>query len=337
MPSVIPASPGNGAGRPDRHDRSQRKRHCAATPQSRGPGGGPVADRCRSALPSRPRGGLDRPSDRDTGNRTAPVSHEAGNGRANCALNQGLRQLARVLSGDLAPRFAPTGSQTRSARRLVPPPICTNIDPVEPLSCELNSHRTERGLRIRFRKPLLTCGAPLRNRTVDLLLTMDLRKVLLPQVGRLASQNTSTDQRPQAPDRPSRAPFATQSATQFDLASARRSLSEHAHAAPRITGSAVGMLRSAIRCSGLPSRATPQHHRGLGRFLVHLRLRCLRHRGLGPGRVRRRGTRTDLAVLTAAGGGEPMWSGCALIRLRSRGLVSGLPRDRPDGTFGVQR
>jgi hypothetical protein len=60
-------------------------------------------------------------------------------------------------------------------------------------------------------------GAPLRNRTVDLLLTMDLRPVLFPQAGRMTSQNTSTDQRPQAPDRPSRAPFATQSATHFDL------------------------------------------------------------------------------------------------------------------------
>ncbi len=46
---------------------------------------------------------------------------------------------------------------------------------------------------------------------------MDLRQVLLLQVGRMTSQNTSTDQRPQAPIRLSRAPFATQSATHFDL------------------------------------------------------------------------------------------------------------------------
>jgi hypothetical protein len=47
---------------------------------------------------------------------------------------------------------------------------------------------------------------------------MDLRRVLLPQAGRLTSKNASTDQRPQALGRLSRARFATQSATQFDLA-----------------------------------------------------------------------------------------------------------------------
>src|ERR1039457_4328301 len=60
-------------------------------------------------------------------------------------------------------------------------------------------------------------GAPLRNRTVDLLLTMNNRQVPSPQVERLTSQNMSTDQRPRAPGRISRAPVATQSATQFDL------------------------------------------------------------------------------------------------------------------------
>src|SRR5258708_2907203 len=46
---------------------------------------------------------------------------------------------------------------------------------------------------------------------------MDLWRAQSPQVWRLTSQDTSTDQRPQAPDMLSRAPFTTQSATQFDL------------------------------------------------------------------------------------------------------------------------
>ena len=66
-------------------------------------------------------------------------------------------------------------------------------------------------------KNLYEMGALLRNRTVDLLLTMDLREVPLPQAGHLIRQNTSTDQRPQAPIRLSRAQFAAQSATHFDL------------------------------------------------------------------------------------------------------------------------
>jgi hypothetical protein len=65
---------------------------------------------------------------------------------------------------------------------------------------------------------LLVCGAPLRKRTVDLLLTMNHRTVPLPLVERLTSQNTSTDQHPQAPYRPPRARFAPQSALHFDLA-----------------------------------------------------------------------------------------------------------------------
>jgi hypothetical protein len=60
-------------------------------------------------------------------------------------------------------------------------------------------------------------GAPLRNRTVDLLLTMNHRRVQLSQVGQLTRQNMSAHQRSPAPDRPSRAQFATRSATQFDL------------------------------------------------------------------------------------------------------------------------
>jgi hypothetical protein len=60
-------------------------------------------------------------------------------------------------------------------------------------------------------------GAPLRNRTVDLLLTMDHCAVLQPQVDRLTCANTSTRWHSQALDEPTRAPFATQSATHFDL------------------------------------------------------------------------------------------------------------------------
>jgi hypothetical protein len=63
-------------------------------------------------------------------------------------------------------------------------------------------------------------GAPLRNRTVDLLLTMDRCAVLPPQVERLTCVNTSTHWHSQAPDEPTRAPFATQSDTHFDLADA---------------------------------------------------------------------------------------------------------------------
>jgi hypothetical protein len=60
-------------------------------------------------------------------------------------------------------------------------------------------------------------GAPLRNRTVDLLLTMYCCAVLQPQVEQLTCENTSTHWHSQAPDKPRRAPFATQSATHFDL------------------------------------------------------------------------------------------------------------------------
>jgi hypothetical protein len=63
---------------------------------------------------------------------------------------------------------------------------------------------------------LLLCGAPLRNRTVDLLLTIDLCCVLSSQLGGLTCVNTSTDRHLHAPDRPSRALFATQSATHID-------------------------------------------------------------------------------------------------------------------------
>jgi hypothetical protein len=61
-------------------------------------------------------------------------------------------------------------------------------------------------------------GAPLRNRTVDLLLTMYRSADAQPQVGLLTCQNTSTHRHRQAPGEPPQAPFATQSATQTDLA-----------------------------------------------------------------------------------------------------------------------
>ena len=61
-------------------------------------------------------------------------------------------------------------------------------------------------------------GATLRNRTVDLLLTMDRCAVLQPQVDSLTCQNASTAQHSRALDQPTQAPFATQSATHFDLA-----------------------------------------------------------------------------------------------------------------------
>jgi hypothetical protein len=77
---------------------------------------------------------------------------------------------------------------------------------------------TGRGPRIGRRKTSLTCGAPLRNRTVDLLLTMYRSAVPQPQVGQLTCADTSTRWHSRAPDEPTRAPFATQSATHFDLA-----------------------------------------------------------------------------------------------------------------------
>jgi hypothetical protein len=70
---------------------------------------------------------------------------------------------------------------------------------------------------VAYSKNLHYLGAPLRNRTVDLLLTMDRYSILDWLVERLIRQNTSADQHPQALDRPSRARFATQSATQFVL------------------------------------------------------------------------------------------------------------------------
>ena len=144
---------------------------------------------------------------------------------------------------DLAPRFAPSGAGHRlggrSRVRSKEPVRQAMVEIFRPagtvphlrgndtpaltwdFAYELNagpSPWTGRGLRTGKRKTRLTCGAPLRNRTVDLLLTMDHCAVLQPQVDRLTCENTSTHWHSQAPDEPTRAPFATQSATHFDLA-----------------------------------------------------------------------------------------------------------------------
>ena len=49
-----------------------------------------------------------------------------------------------------------------------------------------------RGLRLGRRKTRLTCGAPLRNRTVDLLLTMDHQTVPVSAAEALNRQNASS-------------------------------------------------------------------------------------------------------------------------------------------------
>lgn len=59
--------------------------------------------------------------------------------------------------------------------------------------------------------------APLRNRSVDLLLAMDHRRVLRVLVRNLNRQNASPHQRTQVLDRLQRTRFATRSDTQFDL------------------------------------------------------------------------------------------------------------------------
>ena len=83
--------------------------------------------------------------------------------------------------------------------------------------CHSNATRLKEVLGFTFEKRSQP-GAPLRNRTVDLLLTMDRSAVAQPQVDRLTCENTSTRWHSQAPDEPTQAPFATQSATQIDLA-----------------------------------------------------------------------------------------------------------------------
>ena len=74
-----------------------------------------------------------------------------------------------------------------------------------------------RSTQFSVRNSLMTCGAPLRNRTVDLLLTINSNGVASLQVRRLTSQNASPDQHQHACGKQSRAQFATRSATQADL------------------------------------------------------------------------------------------------------------------------
>ena len=144
---------------------------------------------------------------------------------------------------DLAPRFAPQRHRApdggRSRARAKEPVREATVGSFPPdwncpasarqhtsaltwdFAYELNSGPSPcagRGPRIGRRKTRLTCGAPLRNRTVDLLLTMYRSAVPHPQVDRLTCANTSTRWHSRAPDEPTRASFATQSATHFDLA-----------------------------------------------------------------------------------------------------------------------
>jgi hypothetical protein len=110
-------------------------------------------------------------------------------------------------------------------------PGCTS-EPVNPvlrliLTCDFSvgedqtfsrpRNTPERGHRFHERKSALTCGAPLRNRTVDLLLTMYRSAVPQLQVGQPTCQNTSGGKPSQALDELSRALFATRYATHFDL------------------------------------------------------------------------------------------------------------------------
>ena len=92
-------------------------------------------------------------------------------------------------------RVAPRGRH--SANRLV-----TSTRPVKrlPLKC----HSPEGGTRFHVRKTFLT-WSPLRNRTVDLLLTMYRSADVQPQAEQLTCRNTSTDRRSQAPGEPSQA------------------------------------------------------------------------------------------------------------------------------------
>ena len=103
-------------------------------------------------------------------------------------------------------------------------------------------------------------GAPLRNRTVDLLLTIDNREVPQPLVRELTSRNASSHQRSLAPDRRSRARVATQSATHFDLdlAASRKRPIQTRRPSPRDNPSPPGQQTSSAR---QPSPVGPCPHR----------------------------------------------------------------------------
>ena len=69
-----------------------------------------------------------------------------------------------------------------------------------------------RSTRLSVRKSLMTCGAPLRNRTVDLLLTIDHQEVAQLAARHLSRQNTCCRRQPEAPASPSEHCSAPQTA-----------------------------------------------------------------------------------------------------------------------------
>ena len=102
---------------------------------------------------------------------------------------------------------------------------------------------TGRGPRIGRRKTRLTCGAPLRNRTVDLLLTMDHPTVPVSAAAALSRQNTSSRERRRAQISPHRLHFAPQNAPRNDL-----------HLAPiRQTSGVRARIRSSLLACLRPS------------------------------------------------------------------------------------
>jgi hypothetical protein len=106
---------------------------------------------------------------------------------------------------------APHSPQTgRSGRPDLPGSIPATCDLIHP------SARTRNRSDGYIRKWPVTCGAPLRNRTVDLLLTMQFRAVPRPQAGPVSRPDASTGQHAQAARPLSRARPDTRSDTQDD-------------------------------------------------------------------------------------------------------------------------
>jgi hypothetical protein len=85
---------------------------------------------------------------------------------------------------------------------------------------------------------------------------MDRYAVLQPQVDRLTCANTSTRWHSQAPDEPTRAPFATQSATHFDLVPGLIGVSSRKDTVGRQAVSQRPSLGGAAQL-GLPSASNP--------------------------------------------------------------------------------
>ena len=117
---------------------------------------------------------------------------------------------ARRLNPGSVPRQEPLYADLRRQNAWSQAPVLLSV-------CHSNATRPKEVSDFMFEKSSQP-GAPLRNRTVDLLLTMYHSAVLQPQVDGLTCANTSTRWHSQAPDEHTRAPFATQSATHFDLA-----------------------------------------------------------------------------------------------------------------------